>query len=187
MPSVEIYDHIFSSIGGYKTLYMHEALSDEVKEQLKRWAQLWIEISSKKTQWFSRPFNEYWLMGKVFPAGVDHAGRPRNCVHSILVSFNDIQATWRSFNPLEIPKEWFFGPGINLETIDKSVNAMNRSIPKSVPFTFSIDNLQLTPWQTELALSLFYSNEGIVYLGGEAEIPEQIIDLFRWLIQFAEV
>ncbi len=181
MPSIEIYDHVFSSMGGYKTLYAHDGLSDEICNQLKQWAQLWIEISNKKTQWFSRPFHDYWLFGKVFPAGVDHAGRPRICVHSVLVHFDDIQATWRSFNPIEIPQKWFLGPGVNFSSLDKTLCSMTRDIPKSMPFAFSVDNLQLTPWQTDLVLSLFYSNEGIIYLGGQSEIPSQIVDLFKWM------
>ncbi|RLI68110.1 hypothetical protein DRO91_09440, partial [Candidatus Heimdallarchaeota archaeon] len=163
MPSIEIYDHVFSSLGGYKTLYAHNGLSDDICNQLKQWAQLWIEISSKKTQWFSRPFHDYWMFDKVFPAGVDHAGRPRICVHSVLVHFDDIQATWRSFNPIEIQKNWFLGPGVNFESLDKILCSMSRDIPKSMPVAFSVDNLQLAPWQTDLVLALFYSLEGIIY------------------------
>ena len=91
----ELFDHVYSSVGGYRTLYAHEVLDEDTLAQLERWAQLWTELGDKKTQLFSRPFNDYWLFGKVFPAGVDHAGRPRACVHSILAPYHRIEESCR--------------------------------------------------------------------------------------------
>jgi hypothetical protein len=99
--------HVYSSMGGYKTLYATPGAPAEAiaaAEDLAR--RLYRVVGSRPQRAFSRVTDGLFGALRGFAMGTDHAGRPRTCVHTVFFAEEDLaRIPW--FNPFSIPDDLF--------------------------------------------------------------------------------
>ncbi|RKY13157.1 MAG: hypothetical protein DRP82_05835 [Planctomycetota bacterium] len=87
--SVRLKHHIYTSVGGYGTVYADAAIEKLQLERLERLAgMLYPRASGRAFLAFFHFDSKNALYLKVFRSGVDHVGRPKACVHIILAEVN---------------------------------------------------------------------------------------------------
>ncbi len=104
---VELEHHVYSSLQGYRTLYASPRLSPEVAARAEETARaLYHSVGTRPQRGFYRPAPGTSAALRAFPCGTDHAGRPRTCVHTVLLRDEAARAI-PMFNPLAIPEDLF--------------------------------------------------------------------------------
>ncbi|TET37925.1 MAG: hypothetical protein E3J72_04340 [Planctomycetota bacterium] len=119
--------HVFSSHRGYRTLFASRELPEEVKNFLENYASRVYQRASAEAEYdvFDLPDGALCL-AKRFRAGADHVGRPRNCVHTVILNREDIREI-RSFNPFFVLLQ---DAGFFLET-DFEINTIADHLPSA--------------------------------------------------------
>ena len=104
---IAIGHHVYSSLGGYKTLYATPGAPAESianAEDIAR--RLYRIVGSRPQRAFYHVSAGIYGAVRGFPFGTDHAGRARTCVHTVLFTGDDLaKVPW--FNPFTIPDDLF--------------------------------------------------------------------------------
>ena len=77
--------HIYTSFGGYRTVYCSEWLQDRSKQLEARAQACYVDIGG----FDCRMTGDEWTATFVIDNGVDHVGRPRGLVQQVVFSAND--------------------------------------------------------------------------------------------------
>ncbi|MHC4664153.1 MAG: hypothetical protein ACYS8W_21020 [Planctomycetota bacterium] len=91
--------HVFSSHRGYRTLFASPELAENTVHTLESYAGRIYQQAGAEPEYdiFELP-GRIHCIAKRFHAGADHVGRPRNCVHTVLLDGNDLERI-PGFNP----------------------------------------------------------------------------------------
>jgi|GEM_PF-1846892 len=83
---VVLYHHIYTTIGGYKTVYATKGLQHNIISMLERYSALAYPRIGGLPVFAIFPLTENKICcSKALRGGVDHAGRPKACVHNIVI------------------------------------------------------------------------------------------------------
>ncbi|MCX7703054.1 MAG: hypothetical protein N2234_02990, partial [Planctomycetota bacterium] len=83
---VKLYHHIYTSSGGYKTVYSTKNLPSDILDRLERYSTLVYPRVGGIPFFAIFPISEDKICySKAFRGGVDHVGRPKACVHNIVL------------------------------------------------------------------------------------------------------
>jgi len=78
--------HIYTTVGGYKSVYVSEGISSELLTLLERYSALtYPKVGGLPIFAISPVERGLLVFSKAFRGGVDHVGRPKACVHNIVV------------------------------------------------------------------------------------------------------
>lgn len=109
--------HVFSSVGGYKTLYASPGLPRDLADDLESFARrIYRRVSGPPIRCTLRLADGTHCETKIFRNGSDHVGRPRSCVHTVIVSRDQIAAV-PFLSPLELDGGYFLQADSDLRGI----------------------------------------------------------------------
>lgn len=121
MKELALQHHIYSSLGGYKTLFASKRLPDTLVKRLDRYS---TETYDKIPQNCPREIfftdEGFIILSKKFVNGSDHVGRTRSCVHNVVIHLKDLQHL-NFFNPFMIPDSVFIPDDANLQHLQKYI------------------------------------------------------------------
>jgi hypothetical protein len=107
MREVRIYHHVYTSVGGYKTVHASEGLGQDLIRQLEVFCnRVYPRVREKALDFLFRPVPSHLCVSRAFSGGSDHVGRPKSCVHSILADVSTLSSI-PFFNPFTIPDTLF--------------------------------------------------------------------------------
>ncbi len=102
-----LHHHVYSSMGGYKTLYASPALPASLVSDLEIFAKRsYTRLKSAPILCFLRLTDGTLCQTRIFSAGADHVGRSRTCVHNVLIRGDELRRI-AYFNPLLLPDHYF--------------------------------------------------------------------------------
>jgi hypothetical protein len=105
--SIELEHHVYSSLQGYRTLYASPRLAPEALARAEETARaLYHSVGTRPQRGFYRPAPGMSAALRAFACGTDHAGRPRTCVHTVILRDDALRAV-PMFNPMAIPEDLF--------------------------------------------------------------------------------
>lgn len=121
MIEIPLRHHVYSSLRGYRTLYASPDLDGETRMLLDTLA------GKCRTAGAGGPVSGYFdLTGRSccavrgFEHGVDHVGRPRLCIHSLIFRDEDL-ARIPFFSPAALPPSLFANDGMDLQYISQQL------------------------------------------------------------------
>lgn len=83
---MKLHHHIYTTVGGYRSVYTSEGISPELLALLERYSALtYPKVGGLPIFAISPVGRQFLLYSKAFRGGVDHVGRPKACVHNIVV------------------------------------------------------------------------------------------------------
>lgn len=173
-------------MGGYSTLWASPRVEQgEIKTKIEARAKTLTTAATSDEEWYSLPFNDaFWAVSRVFPNRTDRAGRPRTCVHTVLLPRDRLAAEWPSFNPLRAPVGVFLGPESSLDNLEPSLARVVGAddVPADVaPPTRKEKPAPFDETEVSLALTLCYRQRGALFLGGEAGALDTARAVLDWL------
>lgn len=104
---IALYHHVYSSLGGYKTLYVSRELDGPFREEVEELVRQVYTTLQRTTLYLAFVRGDYHWWIKAFFHGSDHVGRPRKCVHTILVSRRELENI-PFFSPLDLDGDQLF-------------------------------------------------------------------------------
>ncbi len=109
--------YIYSSLGGYRTLYSSSDISKKQVSALEALARnIYRPAQSRDVFAWLRPDEGRVCVVKAFQNGTDHAGRRRSCVHAVVFAASDAAGSW-FFSPLSVPDTVFLSPESSLQSL----------------------------------------------------------------------
>ncbi|MFH1707396.1 MAG: hypothetical protein ABIF71_05720 [Planctomycetota bacterium] len=116
MSSLPALHHVYSSIKGYKTLYMSYELKP-IQSRIEEYSRGVAGLCTEGRMFNTFIINDvYRCYSRVFQAGVDYFGRPRHCMHTIFVRRAYI-AGIPFMPPLAFEVGNFIDPATNLQDL----------------------------------------------------------------------
>lgn len=117
MTVVRLYHYVFSSLGGYKTLYASNNMPSGLLPVLEAFARaIYLQAQRRELLAWLRSSDGIWCAVKAFPNGADHAGRSRSCVHVIVPDPLDASRC-AGFSALAIPSKFFLSAESSLQVV----------------------------------------------------------------------
>ena len=102
-----LHHHVYSSVGGYKTLYASPALPAPLVSDLEIFSKRsYTRLKGAPILCFLRLNDGTLCQTRIFSAGADHVGRSRTCVHNVLIRGDELRRI-AYFNPLLLPDHYF--------------------------------------------------------------------------------
>lgn len=180
--AVTVMHHVYSSANGYRTLIFSPRLQP-LMPRLEEWAKKQCTSANTGTRWFSFPLDDaHWTISKAFKAGVDRAGRPRNCVHSVVFDRSELWARWPEFNPTRIPSDWFLAANAKLDESALKEQLRDSLTPTSRPELARGRGIKpFSPQEGAFVQALLYAPQGIFAIKRDGLPPETLSELFDWL------
>jgi len=167
--SVRLKHHIYTSVGGYKTVYADPAIEKLQLERLETLAgTLYPHASGKPFMAFFHLDSQNALYLKVFRSGVDHVGRPNACVHIILAEVNGAVPP--------TPQEGWF---LDSAPTQSDIPSLRNRLPNAAPRFDIIQTAHLTA-QAELTSDPLLST---LVLAAISNRPFYILGAFLPLMQ----
>ncbi len=109
MVRLELKHHVYSSIEGYQSIFASKGLPQEVIERVEECSRLLYPRLYGPGTRSMFPVCGYFCHSRVFRYGLDHVGRPRTCVHNILV---DLSLQDSSLDPYGLGPQAFLSPDV---------------------------------------------------------------------------
>jgi hypothetical protein len=107
MEELRLYHHVYTSIGGYKTVYASAELQAGVVAALEAFSDtLYPRVKQHSLRSLYHPSPFHICISRVFLSSADHAGRRRSCVHNIVFSKTEALEL-RHANPFRFPESMF--------------------------------------------------------------------------------
>lgn len=107
MAKLTLYHHVYTSISGYKTVYVSPELKPDVVRALEAFSDtLYPRVRQHTLRSLYHPSPDHICISRVFRSSADHAGRRRSCVHNILFSKSEL-LDLRYVNPFAFPESLF--------------------------------------------------------------------------------
>jgi hypothetical protein len=107
MSELRLYHHVYTSIGGYKTVHVSPELSQHVVRVLEAFSDtLYPRVGKQTLRSLFYPSPTHICISRIFRSSADHAGRRRSCVHNILFAKSDL-FNLRHINPFCFPESIF--------------------------------------------------------------------------------
>jgi hypothetical protein len=113
--------HVYSSLGGYRTILATSGLAPEETARAEEIARkLYRIVGARPQRGFYALAPGKWAALRGFQFGTDHAGRARTCVHTIVMREEDLfRIPW--FNPFLVPSDLFIPEDIDLQYVAAEV------------------------------------------------------------------
>jgi hypothetical protein len=151
MVEIPLRHHVYSSLRGYRTIYCSPEIPAETRTLLD-------ETARKCQRPASGGLSAFVSLGgglagaiRGFPHGVDHVGRPRVCVHTVIVAEEQL-ARIPLFTPGAFPPELFMNDGMDLQYAANSLRSA--WILKEAPLASAMSRLQELPEPSVVRLLL---------------------------------
>jgi hypothetical protein len=128
MGELRLYHHVYTSIGGYKTVHASPELRRPVIRALEAFSDtLYPKVRQQTLRSLFHPSPDHICISRIFRSSADHAGRRRSCVHNILFSKSELFEA-RYVNPFSFPESLF------LKTAPDATQALSlhRKLPNSL-------------------------------------------------------
>lgn len=129
MIEVPLRHHVYSSLRGYKTLHCSASIPAETRSVLDLLARRFQTAVGRS------PVAGFFGLGqglscavRGFPHGVDHAGRPRVCVHSVVFAEADL-ARLPFFRTTSVPSAIFATDAVELQTVSEQLPGVWQAEP----------------------------------------------------------
>ena len=107
MSELRLYHHVYTSIGGYKTVHASPELDRHVVRTLEAFSDtLYPRVGKQTLRSLFCPSPVYVCISRIFRSSADHAGRRRSCVHNVLFSKSDLFDLCY-VNPFSFPESIF--------------------------------------------------------------------------------
>jgi hypothetical protein len=107
MNKLRLHHHVYTSIGGYKTVHASPELDRGVLRALEAFSDtLYPRVGQQTLRSLYHPSPTHVCISRVFRSSADHAGRRRSCVHNILFAKSDL-FDLRYVNPFAFPEMLF--------------------------------------------------------------------------------
>ncbi len=109
--------HVYSSMGGYRTIYASPKLPPAALSKAEEVARkLYPKVGTRPQMGYYRAADGWSAALRGFPAGTDHTGRVRTCIHTIFMRDQDLaRVPW--FNPFDIPDDLFMDEEEDLQDL----------------------------------------------------------------------
>lgn len=109
MVRLELKHHVYTSIEGYQSIFASKGLPHEVLERVEETSRLLYPRLHGHVSRSLYSVCGFLCHSKVFRYGMDHVGRPRTCVHNILV---DLSLQEEALDPCGLCAEAFLTPDV---------------------------------------------------------------------------
>jgi hypothetical protein len=107
MSKLKLHHHVYTSIGGYKTVYVSPELDRRVVRALEAFSDtLYPRVGQQTLRSLFHPSPTHVCISRIFRSSADHAGRRRSCVHNILFTKSDL-FDLRYVSPFSFPGSIF--------------------------------------------------------------------------------
>jgi len=115
--SLRLSHYVYSSLGGYRTLYSSSDIPKKQVSALEALARnIYRPAQSHDVFAWLRLHEGRVCVVKAFQNGTDHAGRRRSCVHAVVFAASDAAGSW-FFSPLSVPDTVFLSPESSLQSL----------------------------------------------------------------------
>ena len=90
MVDVALQHHVYTSHGGYRTVFVSDDMNPFLLKRLEMLAsRLYPKVGGHSILASYCPDGRHMVFTKAFRSGVDHVGRPRACVHTVVVDTSE--------------------------------------------------------------------------------------------------
>lgn len=109
--------YVFSSLGGYRALYVSQTMPPGIVPALESFARgVYLAAQRREILAWLRSDDGLWCAAKAFPNGADHVGRSRSCVHAIVCDPDEV-AGHAFFSILSLPSKLFLSAESSLQSV----------------------------------------------------------------------
>ncbi len=114
---IRLQHHVYSSLQGYRTLFCSQAVPEQTRRLLDELAKKCqrVCVGGEVSGFFGIGGGQVcFVRGK--PHGVDHVGRARVCIHTVLLAESDLDKV-PTFSPFALPQGVFIDPAADLQYV----------------------------------------------------------------------